>query len=103
MKSVEQARLELMGVGNPRPTAWQRRLRSLILCKPLLRRFGRRPDAEKLERLQERLHENRVKFITAHDEDEVRLLATAIVQTDALLGRSQDTSDLRQREEDVAA
>ncbi len=93
---IEDARLDLMGIGVTDPTAEQRRLRTLVMCAPLRRRFDEtRPDARELYAMQEQLIDMRSEFVTTGDAKRLARLADRIVQLDAHLSARQSVADLR--------
>ena len=97
MKAVEAIRLGLMGIGasGDEDTADKKRLRTLVLAAPLLRRFDSdRPDARELEELQLLFLESRQKFVTARSEEELWRLAAELIGMDARLSRAQSVTHL---------
>jgi len=104
MKTVEEMRLDLMGIGlsGNEQTVEKKRLRTLILAAPLWRRFDSdRPDIRELESLQLQLLKGRAQFVTARDEAELQHLADELIWIDSHLSRNQSVAHLGDDVEDI--
>ncbi len=104
LRNVEEFRLDLMGIGlvGDEQTADKKRLRTLVMAAPLLRRFDSdRPDIRELHDLQLQFLEARIKFIAARSKDELEHLAGDLIWMDARLSLSKSVAHLRDDLEDI--
>ena len=79
--------MDMMGVGNPKPTMLQKRLRTIIMGKHVQRRFR----FEQHRKQQRDFRDLRVRFINASDPATVEKLGKALTAIDYHLSQAQDT------------
>lgn len=98
MSKVDDLRLGMMGVGklDSERTERQRRLRTIIMCAPIRRRF--KPEQIELWSAQERYLDKRTHFVTARTHDQLIELGRELLDLDARLSAAQYTDDLAELE-----
>jgi len=89
----EDTRLDMMGIGISGPTPEQNRLRTIILCRPITRRFAG-SQADRLFTKQLRYFDLRSQFVIATSSEAVREIGEELLALDAELSDKQDVSDL---------
>lgn len=98
MKKADQLRFGLMGLAKPdsQRTERQRRLRTIVMCAPITRRF--RPGDHASWKREQSYHADRLHFIRTNSYDALIALAAELVETDAELSDAQDPEWLERAE-----
>jgi hypothetical protein len=82
--------MDMMGVGEFNPTLAQKRLRTIICCRPVIRRFR----FESHRARQREFLDLRVKFETAKTPQLVEEIGKKLLTMDQQLSEAQDTNYL---------
>lgn len=98
MSKATDTRSGLIGLGKfeSQRTDRQKRLRTIIMCAPIIRRF--KPEQYELYAAQERYLEKRTQFVIATGYDQLITLARELLDLDARLSAAQYTDDLAELE-----
>ena len=98
LRRIDQLRFGLMGLAKPESerTDRQRRLRTIVMCPPITRRF--KPDDIANFNREQRYHAKRLYFIRTQSYSELIALASELVELDEMLSAAQDTDYLEHLE-----
>ena len=84
-QKAEDMRARMMGLDKFNPTTFQKRLRTIVMCKPLIRQYK----SDRMYDQQERFFELKAKFISATDPVKVEQYGKALVAADQRLSERQ--------------